>query len=437
MAITTLFIFRMRLSGRTIMKRNYLIVLLVLVTFFVISFITNLLAPIFPALIQSYNIGLTLAGFFPFAFFIAYGVMSIPAGLLVQSLGEKKVMLIAFSLALFGSVLFVSLPIFAVAMSALFLIGTAMALLQVAINPLLRASGGSKHFAVFSVAAQLMFGGAATLSPLVYSALVKADSQAQSQNWLLQLVPADMTWLSMYLLFALLCTVMLVVISVLPIKHNTQAENPQQGSIKQSLQLFKDPTVIKFFFAIVAYVALEQGVANSISVFLQTYHQLDPNTGGAQIVSQFWLSLTLGCLLGIVLLKLFDAKHVLLTFSVGAVVSLFTALFAHTELALWAFPAVGFFLSIMWSVIFSLALNSVAKGHGTVSGILCTGIVGGAFASPLIGAMSELTGSLQISLLLLLMPLGYIFSVGIWANPLIANHTLKSNPQAAKLAESN
>ncbi|KKL24662.1 hypothetical protein LCGC14_2413090, partial [marine sediment metagenome] len=137
-----------------------LIVLLVLVTFFVISFITNLLAPIFPALIQSYNIGLTLAGFFPFAFFIAYGVMSIPAGLLVQSLGEKKVMLIAFSLALFGSVLFVSLPIFAVAMSALFLIGTAMALLQVAINPLLRASGGSKHFAVFSVAAQLMFGGA-------------------------------------------------------------------------------------------------------------------------------------------------------------------------------------------------------------------------------------------------------------------------------------
>ena len=239
------------------MKRNYLIVLLVLVTFFVISFITNLLAPIFPALIQSYNIGLTLAGFFPFAFFIAYGVMSIPAGLLVQSLGEKKVMLIAFSLALFGSVLFVSLPIFAVAMSALFLIGTAMALLQVAINPLLRASGGSKHFAVFSVAAQLMFGGAATLSPLVYSALVKADSQAQSQNWLLQLVPADMTWLSMYVLFALLCTVMLVVISVLPIKHNTQVENPQQGSIKQSLQLFKDPTVIKFFFAIVAYVALE------------------------------------------------------------------------------------------------------------------------------------------------------------------------------------
>ncbi|KPH94156.1 MFS transporter [Pseudoalteromonas porphyrae] len=419
------------------MKKNYLIVLMVLSTFFVISFITNLLAPIFPALIQSYDIGLTLAGFFSFAFFIAYGVMSIPAGLLVQSLGEKKVMLIAFSLALFGSVLFVSMPVFAVAMLALFLIGTAMALLQVAINPLLRASGGSKHFAVFSVAAQLMFGGAATLSPLVYSALVKADAHAQGQNWLLQLVPADMTWLSMYVLFALLCVVMLVVISVVPMKKKAQAQSSQQNSIRQSLQLFKDPTVIKFFFAIVAYVALEQGVANSISVFLQTYHQLDPNTQGAQVVSQFWLSLTLGCLLGIILLKLFDAKHVLLAFSVGAVISLLTALFAGTSLVLWAFPAVGFFLSIMWSVIFSLALNSVAKGHGTVSGILCTGIVGGAFASPIVGAMSELTGSLQLSLLLLLIPLGYILSVGIWAKPLIANHTFKHNSQTATLAESN
>lgn len=124
------------------MKNNYLVVLLVIVTFFVISFITNLLAPIFPALIQSYDIGLTLAGFFPFAFFVAYGVMSIPAGILVQIIGEKKVMLVAFLLALCGSVLFVMWSVFSIAMVALFLIGTAMALLQVAINPLLRSSGG-------------------------------------------------------------------------------------------------------------------------------------------------------------------------------------------------------------------------------------------------------------------------------------------------------
>ena len=51
------------------MKINYLLVTLLLFTFFTISFITNLLAPLFPALIESYDIGLALAGFFAFAFF--------------------------------------------------------------------------------------------------------------------------------------------------------------------------------------------------------------------------------------------------------------------------------------------------------------------------------------------------------------------------------
>lgn len=83
--------------------------------------------------------------------------MSIPAGLLVQHKGEKFVMLVAFILAACGSLLFALMPVFYVAMLALFFIGTAMAMLQVAINPLLRSSGGKQHFAVYSVAAQLLF----------------------------------------------------------------------------------------------------------------------------------------------------------------------------------------------------------------------------------------------------------------------------------------
>ena len=206
-------------------------------------------------------------------------------------------------------------------------------------------------------------------------------------------------------------------------------------SIKQSAALLADSTVLKFFFAIVAYVALEQGVANSISVFLQRYHQIDPSVQGAQVVSQFWLALTFGCLLGIVLLKLFDAKTVLLGFSIGAGLSLLSALFGSLTIALIAFPLVGFFLSIMWSVIFSLALNSVSQNYGAVSGILCTGIVGGAFASPTVGALSELIDSLQVSMLILLVPLGYIFSVGIWATPLVKNHTFSFMRKASSNKE--
>ena len=60
------------------MKRNYYIVFFVLVIFFVISFTTNLIGPLVPSFIKSFDLSLFLAGLMPLAFFIAYGVMSIP-----------------------------------------------------------------------------------------------------------------------------------------------------------------------------------------------------------------------------------------------------------------------------------------------------------------------------------------------------------------------
>ncbi|MDP4983271.1 MFS transporter [Pseudoalteromonas tunicata] len=407
------------------MKSNFVVVGLVLATFFVISFITNVLGPIFPALIDSFSIGLALAGFFPFAFFVAYGVMSIPAGLLVQHKGEKFVMLVAFILAACGSLLFALMPVFSVAMLALFFIGTAMAMLQVAINPLLRSSGGKQHFAVYSVAAQLLFGSAATLSPLVYQYFVAsiADQTALGQQ-LSVLIPSNMAWLSMYWLFALLCIVMVIIVFYTKISAVERQDDETVAGFSQSLLLFKDPTVLRFFFAIVAYVALEQGIANSIGVFLTQYHQVT-DYAASEVVSQFWLLLTVGCLLGILLLKLCDAQHVLMLFSLGALFCLLNAIFTTDPTwSMWAFAGCGFCLSIMWSVLFSLALNSVSHSHGAISGILCTGIVGGAIISPLIGLMANMVGSLQLAMLLLLIPLSYIFSVGIWAKPLVRNHRI-------------
>lgn len=398
---------------------------LVLLTFFIISFVTNLLGPLFPELITSYQIGLTLAGFFPFAFFAAYGLMSIPAGLIAQVKGEKFLILLAFALAGSGATLFVLQPSFGFAMVALFTIGSAMALLQVAINPLLRRVGGESHFAVYSVIAQLLFGLAGAMAPLLYQFFTGEIEQQTTFGQSLALVTSPgKDWLIMYALFALIAVVMFVLTLATPIHspNNVQAN----FSLTQVTRLFRDKTVFKFFIAIVAYVALEQGVANSISIFLQQYHNIDAKTLGADSVSSFWLMLTLGCLLGVVLLKLFDAKHVLMVFTLGAALSLLCALFGNARIALFCFPLIGFFLSIMWSVIFSLALNSVANNHSAIAGILCTGIVGGAIASPIIGLIEQLTGNLQISLLILLLPLGYIASVGIWAKPLVRNHTLFS-----------
>src|ERR1700726_2388242 len=150
------------------MARNRYMVSLVFLTFFVMSLLTNILGPIVPDIISSFHVSLTAAGFLNFAFFIAYGVMSIPAGFWVERFTEKPVMIVAFFAATIGALSFALHPAYSVALPSFFVIGSGMATLQVALNPLLRVAGGEEHFAYNSAFAQLVFGTASFISPLVY-----------------------------------------------------------------------------------------------------------------------------------------------------------------------------------------------------------------------------------------------------------------------------
>ena len=119
-------------------QRNYLIIGLILLTFFVISFMTNILGALNPSVSKSFSLSETMAGFLPFSFFIAYAIMSVPAGFMLERFGEKRLMIAAFIMALLGSFFFAGLPTFTVFIISLFTIGAGMAILQVVINPLLK-----------------------------------------------------------------------------------------------------------------------------------------------------------------------------------------------------------------------------------------------------------------------------------------------------------
>ena len=98
-------------------------VLIIYLTFFVISFLTNILGPIIPDIISGFHVSLTTAAVLPFSFFIAYGFLSVPAGFLVERLGEKATMTGAFCIAGIGALIFAMVPILSVAMGSIFLIG--------------------------------------------------------------------------------------------------------------------------------------------------------------------------------------------------------------------------------------------------------------------------------------------------------------------------
>ncbi len=415
------------------MKRNYGIVALILITFFVISFLTNILGALNPSVSLNFSLSETMAGFLPFSFFIAYGVMSIPAGLLLEKFGEKKMMVLAFLLALLGAVIFAYHPTFEVFLFSLFTIGTGMAILQVAINPLLRVSGGEENYAFTSVLAQLIFGVASFISPQVYSWLVtNIENTETEKGWLINtlsdLVPVNMSWVSIYWIFALASLLMIFIIFFFSFPKVVLNDDEKAGSKESYLNLFKNKLVILYFFGIFAYVGAEQGISYWMSKFLQVYHGLDYKTVGANAVGNFWGLMTLGGILGLVLLKIMDSKLVLRIFTFLSILSFTAAIFGSSQVSLYAFQSSGFFLSVMYPIIISLALNSVSKHHGSFAGILMTGIMGGAVVQLLIGLISDFT-SLKTGMLFVYITLAYILSIGFWAKPIIKNKTfsLKKN----------
>ncbi|MEQ9289632.1 MAG: MFS transporter [Cyclobacteriaceae bacterium] len=411
------------------MKSNVYTVGLILVVFFVISFLTNILGALNPGIKDSFDLEFSSLGFMTMAFFSAYGVMSIPSGLLVEKYKEKIVMLMAFGLASFGAFAFALFPVFPVFLGSLFFIGSGMAMLQVAINPLLREAGGEGHFAFNSVLGQLFFGLAGVAGPYLFSFLVSNDGKTGTTSGVASLlsglVPEAMNWVSIYWIFATIAFVMFVIISMYRFPAVKLKEDERTGELAIYLALFRNKTVMAYFIGIFCYVGFEQGVSFWMSQFLETYHGVDPDTTGAAAVGNFWGMLTLGCLLGLVLLKFIDSKKVLMVFCGLAFLSLTTALFGPAHIALVAFPLVGFFASVMWSIVFSLALNSMKTHHGPVAGILCTGIIGGAMAPFLVGGISDLLG-LKAGMMFNYITLAYIFGIGVWANPSVKNKTLVS-----------
>ena len=285
------------------MKPNRIIVPLIFLIFAVISFLTNILGPLVPDIITSFDLSIGLAGFLPFSFFVAYGVMSIPSGILIEKYSEKTVLIAAFILAFVAALVFAVFTTFTTALLSLFAIGIGMAMLQVVINPLLRHTGGEEHFAFNSVMANFFFGAASFLSPLLYSAMVTNIHSDNSNPLILffnDLVSAELKWVSLYWVFAVTCVVMIIVIAFIrfPKVELKAEEKIDTGSSFK--ELLRNRNVLLYFVGIFCYVGTEQGIANWMSKFLQVYHGVIGYRWGIAI-SYFWGLITVGCFLDLVI----------------------------------------------------------------------------------------------------------------------------------------
>jgi fucose permease len=237
------------------------------------------------------------------------------------------------------------------------------------------------------------------------------------------ITPSSMPWVALYWVFAILLLLMVLSVLIARFPSIELKEDEKAGSKESYLYLFKQKYVWLFFLGIFCYVSTEQGTADFMSTFLSRYHGVDPQGAGAHAVSYFWLAMTFGCILGMILLKLIDSRKLLWGSGFLTVILLLLALFGNTPMAIFAFPAVGFSISMMYSIVFSLGMNTAPSNHGSFAGILCSSIVGGAIGPLIISALSDVF-SLRIGMCFIFLTVGYMTFLGFWSKPLINNKTI-------------
>jgi MFS transporter, FHS family, L-fucose permease len=421
-----------------IVKHNYFIVALVMMVFVAVSFVTNIMDPMGTDIQASFSLNETQLGYLSFALFIAYAVMSIPSGLLVERFSTKAVLVVAFLLSTLGAFAIAVRPSFAIAIPAFFLMGVGFAMLQVVTIPLLRVAGGGEHMAFLGNMSQLIFALGSALSPQVYVTLVNGlKSPASSQNALIsalaKVAPPALLWVSIYWVISIVLLAMVITIALIRWPRLELTADEKVGSFATILHLLKSKTVWLYFIGVICYVGTEQGIATKIKGFLVNCHHVDPDLANKVAVSGFWGAMAIGCAVGMGLIKLFDSRTILLAFSAGGALTLLLALFTPSaKVAMFALPMLGFWCSVGCPIVFALALNSLEKYHGALTGILCTGIVGGGFLPPIIGRIADYFGpkGLRYGMLAILATWGYLFSMGLWARPLINNATIGRQQQA-------
>lgn len=388
--------------------------LLIAVAFAYFSFgaITNVAGAIVPKIRETYQVSASLSALLAAVFFIAYGVTSIPWGVFMDNNGKKKTLIVGSAITAGGVLLFAAVPGFFMNMLAMFLCGLGITGLQVALNPLVSEISDPAKYSRNLTLFMVINGAGSYLAPQIVT-LIKNQG---------------MHWSTTYWVFTALAVIMLFAIAAPKFPKEKAASKKDKGKDHTWDMLSNKPLIYLYAVGIFLYVGVEVGVANTIGFYLEDKFNIANLMGaGAEaakntVISNYWGGLLIGRLVGSAVLDRMKGQTAIKVYISLAAVALYLAMTGDLNQALWAFPLVGFFISIMFPTIYSLATNSFTEEYNSaVSGILCTAIIGGAAIGPIIAKVAEATqGSAALpnwdmGLMVAFACYAYIFAVGIFA----------------------
>lgn len=338
-----------------------------------------------------FNLSETVAGFIPSMVFFWFLFLSVPVALGMNRIGRKRMVQISNLVTVVGMLIpFFSYSI-VTCMVAFALLGIGNTILQVSLNPLLTNVVSGNSLTSSLTAGQVIKAVSSFMGPVIAVFAVNVLG-----NWQ-YLFP-------IYAIITLFSSLWLMMVSI-P-KEKIVMENG--SSMKATFALLGDRAILLLFVGILCVVGLDVGM-NTLTPKLLMERCNMIETDASLGSSVYFFCRTVGAFIGTFLLtRLSDVKYlrVNLLIVLASLVALYSA---HSSI--WILVGVGVFafaLSCVFSIIYSLALRCRPDKANEISGLMITGIFGGAVVPPLMGFLTEKMDSQIGSVLVLTVCAAYL-----------------------------
>ena len=370
--------------------------------FFAWGFITSLIDPLVAAVKGIFSLSDVEAQLSASAFFIAYGVMSFPAAVLLARRKAVPTVLIALAMMVGGCLLMLfaaNIAQYSLVLLGLFVLASGITILQVAANPLAAALGkpeGSHFRLTFSQS----FNSLGTfIGPYLGSVLFLKGIEVKegtvvteaARSGSLAGIDFAFFWIAglILLVAALIWAGRGVISAAAPAPP---AETARKGIAATFREAISSRWALFGGAAIFLYVGAEVAIGTQMALFLNSDSVWNISLQEAgKLVSLYWGGAMIGRLVGSALLTRIPAPQLLTAFTgMAALMCLYVFAVGGVSSGYVAL-AIGLFNSIMFPVIFTITLERSTASDEATSGFLCFSIIGGAAIPPLVGLVSGAT----------------------------------------------
>lgn len=332
----------------------------------------------------------TLSNMIPVALFSMFLIFSIPTGMLMNKIGRKKMVLISNVITMVAMLIPLIEYTFVMSLLAFGLLGIANTILQVSLNPLLTNVVQGDKLTSSLTAGQFVKAISSFCGPFI-----AAFAASLLGNW--QYI------FPIYAVITLISTIWLL---TTPIKEEPIVVTA--STFRSVFGILKDKTILLLFLGIVFVVGVDVGMNTAAPKILMERCGLNSIDAGYG-TSMYFAFRTAGAFIGAILLAKFSSVKFFKLISVVAILALVVLIFMPDKISIFIlFAIIGFSIANVFSIIFSLAIQTRPDKANEISGLMITGVFGGAVIPFIMGLTSDAIGSQVGSLLIILLSALYL-----------------------------